>query len=158
MPLTLTPPGPPPVTIVEPVHRLAEHHDPNWVMVESVAARLQVPPRRRSRLPRHRRAVRLYLYSILRDEAALLRWSGYLLRPAPSIRDVGGAKPRRVSDELLYPIRLRREIARGREILDEARRQDPEFLGRALPGLAERLRGMEEEREREGDPGEEFPD
>ena len=95
----------PPVTIVPAVHRMHPDADPAWRKVEAVACRFK--------LPSHRTAVRVYLYSVLRDVKAM----------------------RKFGDHLLYPGRLRRAIKRGREVLEEARRQDPELMASVLVGF-----------------------
>lgn len=93
------------VTIVAPIHLMASGQDPNWRRVEAVASRFK--------LPSHRRAVRVYLYAVLRDVGAL----------------------RRFADDLMYPRKLRNAVRRGRRLLDEARRIDPGLMDAALGDL-----------------------
>lgn len=104
MPLTLRQ-VPTRVTIIAPIHRIAADADPNWRRVEAVASRFK--------LPSHRRAVRVYLYAVLRDVDAL----------------------RRFADDLLYPRKLRLAVRRGKRILDEARRLDPALMAAVMEDL-----------------------
>lgn len=104
MPLTLqqVPTRP---TIVAPVHRMHPDADPDWRRVEAVASRFK--------LPSHRTAVRMYLYSVLRDVVAL----------------------RTFGDRLLYPGKLRKAIRKGKGLLDEARRIEPKLMDALMADL-----------------------
>lgn len=104
MPLTLSRPTTP-VTIGPPIHVMASDQDPNWRRVEAVASRFG--------LPSQRVAVRVYLYSVLRDVEAL----------------------RRYGDHLLYRRKLRNAVRRGRRLLEEARKADPDLMASVLADL-----------------------